>query len=174
MMMWRTISTIAAISLILPLDAYAAQLNPNTNNSFGQSTPTTSQLIAQNPDHRPFEYARKGRGDRMTRLLEQLDLTPEQSEQIETIRQQSQADTETLRQEFQQAHAQMRSLLAGNANSDELRQQHQQIQTLHQQLGNQRFETMLQVREILTPEQRSQMAELIQQHRGRRNFGDRF
>jgi Spy/CpxP family protein refolding chaperone len=68
----------------------------------------------------------------------------------------------------------MRSLLAENANPDELRQQHQQIQTLHQQLGNQRFETMLQVREILTPEQRSQMAELIQQHRGRRGFGARF
>lgn len=173
MMMWRTISTMAAISLILPLDVYAAQLNPNTNNSFGKSTPTTSKLIAQNPDHRPFEFARKGRGYRMERLME-LDLTPEQSEQIETIRQQSQADTEPLRQEFQQAHEQMRSLLAGNANSDELRQQHQQIQTLHQQLGNQHFETMLEVREILTPEQRSQMAELIQQHRGRRSFGDRF
>ena len=172
-MMWRTISTIAAISLILPLDVYAAQLHPNNNNSFGQSTPITSQLIAQNPDHRPFEFGRKGRGYRMERLME-LDLTPEQSEQIETIQQQSQADTEPLRQESQQAHAQMHSLLAENANSDELRQQHQQIQTLHQQLGNQRFETMLQVREILTPEQRSQMAELIQQHRGRRNFGDRF
>ncbi len=109
----------------------------------------------------------------MERLME-LDLTPEQSEQIETIRQQSQADTEPLRQEFQQAHEQMRSLLAGNANSDELRQQHQQIQTLHQQLGDRRFETMLEVREILTPEQRSSWAELIQQHHGRRGFGDRF
>ena len=173
MMMWRTISTIAAISLILPLDVYAAQLHPNTNNSFGQSTLTTSKLIAQNPDHRPCEFGRKGRGYRMERLRE-LDLTPEQSEQIETIQQQSQADTEPLRQEFQQAHAQMRSLLAGNANSDELRQQHQQIQTLHQQLGNQRFETMLQVREILTPEQRSSWGELIQKHRGRRSFSDRF
>lgn len=174
MMMWRTISTIAAISLILPLDVDAAQLHPNTNNSCGQSTLTTSKLIAQNPDHRPSEFARKGRGYRMERLWQQLDLTPEQSEQIETIQQQSQADTEPLRQEFQQAHAQMRSLLAGNANSDELRQQHQQIQTLHQQLGNQRFETMLQVREILTPEQRSSWAELSQKHHGRRGFRDRF
>ncbi|MGV2830689.1 Spy/CpxP family protein refolding chaperone [Myxosarcina sp. GI1(2024)] len=168
-MMWRTISTVAAISLILPLNVYAAQLNSNTNNT----TPTTNKLIAHDPDEQAFEFGRKGRGYRMQRLWEQLDLTPEQSTQIETIRQQSQADTEPLRQELYQARAQMRSLLAENADPDELRQQHQQIHTLHQQLGDRRFETMLEVREILTPEQRSQMSELIQQHRGRRGFGDR-
>ena len=75
-----------------------------------------------------------------------------------------------MREELQQARDQMRSLMVADTNSDELRQQHQQIQTLHQQLGTQRFETMLQVREVLTPEQRSQMAELMQQHRGRRGF----
>jgi Spy/CpxP family protein refolding chaperone len=110
----------------------------------------------------------------MERLFEQLDLTPEQSEQIDTIQQQSQADTESLRQELQQAHQQMRSLMAGNTNVDELRQQHQELQTLHQQLGDQRFETMLKVREVLTPDQRSQMSDLIQQHRGRRGFGGMF
>ena len=66
----------------------------------------------------------------------------------------------------------MRSLLANDASEEQLRQQHQNIQGLRQQLGNNRFETMLQVREILTPEQRTQMAELIEQKRGRRGYPD--
>ena len=66
----------------------------------------------------------------------------------------------------------MRSLLASNASEEQLRKQHQNIQGLRQQLGNNRFETMLQVREILTPEQRTQMAELMEQKRGRRGYPD--
>lgn len=40
------------------------------------------------------------------------------------------------------------------------------MQNLHQELGNNLFETMLEIREVLTPEQRTQMAELIEQRRG--------
>jgi Spy/CpxP family protein refolding chaperone len=40
------------------------------------------------------------------------------------------------------------------------------LQNLQQQASDRRFETMLQIREVLTPEQRNQMAELMQKHRG--------
>ena len=63
----------------------------------------------------------------------------------------------------------MRSLLTSNANPNQLRQQHQAMQDLRQQLGNSRFESMLEVREILTPEQRQKMADMMAQHRGKRD-----
>jgi Spy/CpxP family protein refolding chaperone len=57
----------------------------------------------------------------------------------------------------------MHSLLTSDASTDKLRQQHQQIQKLHQQLDDQHFETMLAVRQVLTPEQRQQLDKLMQQ-----------
>jgi len=62
----------------------------------------------------------------------------------------------------------MRSLMASDASSEQLREQHQKIRDLHQQMGDQRFETMLQIREVLTPEQRQQMQQLMEQNRPER------
>jgi len=53
-----------------------------------------------------------------------------------------------------------------------LRQQHQEVQGLRNQLDNQRFETMLETRQVLTPEQRTKMAELMEK-RGHHHGGDR-
>jgi len=53
-----------------------------------------------------------------------------------------------------------------------LRQQHQEVQGLRNQLDNQRFETMLEIRQVLTPEQRTKMAELMEK-RGHHHGGDR-
>ena len=169
-MMWRNILAAATISLVLPFGVSAAEFNSQSNNSlasrgFYSDRPITRELARQT-----FANNRNNRGDRMQKLLEQLDLSSEQSQQIETIQQQARTDAEPLREELQQAREQMRSLMVADTNSDELRQQYQQLQTLHQQLGTQRFETMLQVREVLTPEQRSQMTELMEQRRGRRGF----
>ncbi|VEP13046.1 P pilus assembly/Cpx signaling pathway, periplasmic inhibitor/zinc-resistance associated protein (fragment) [Hyella patelloides LEGE 07179] len=113
----------------------------------------------------------------MGTLLQQLDLTSEQSQQIEAIREQSRTENDTLYQEMQANRSQMRShraspwarsLFTDDASSEQLRQQHQKIPDLSQQLGDRRFEMMLQVREVLTPEQRTQMATLMSQYQGRR------
>lgn len=162
-MRWQTFSTVAAISLILPLSTYAAQLNPE------DSTKPNNTQIAQIFSRR----GGSGKGEGMKRLLEKLDLTPEQSAQIEAIHEQYHAANEQNYQQLQQAREEMRSLLAKDTNPNELRQQHQEIQSLRQQLGDSRFEVMLQVREILTSEQRQQMAELMAQHRGRRGHHHR-
>ncbi len=56
--------------------------------------------------------------------------------------------------------------MTGNASDDQLRQQHQEMQALRQQVETRRFETMLQIRKVLTPEQRAKAAQLMQEHRG--------
>ena len=104
----------------------------------------------------------------MGKLFEQLDLTPEQSQNIEAIQNQSKSDREALRSQMETQHQEMRSLLASDTSTEQLRQQHQQVEELHQQLGNNRFETMLRIREVLTTEQRAKIAELMEQHRGKR------
>ena len=159
-MMWRTLSTLAAISLILPLGTYAAQLQPENSKQ-----PENVQIAQM--------FSRKGRGyggGGIKKLTEKLDLTEEQSTQIEAIQEKYRAANEENYQQLEQAREEMRSLLSSDANPNQLRQQHQEMQSLRQQLGNNRFEAMLEVRDILTPEQRQKMADMMAQRRGRRGY----
>lgn len=60
-----------------------------------------------------------------------------------------------------------------NTSAEELRNQHEQVQELHQEMGNLRFESMLEMREVLTAEQREQFAELMQERPENRGPGSR-
>ena len=104
----------------------------------------------------------------MNKMLQQLDLSAEQSQRIETIKEEFKAKNVALDEEIKTNHQQGRLSLGSDASPEELRQQHQRVQALHQQLNNNRFEMMLQVREVLTPEQQDQLAELIEQKRNQR------
>lgn len=156
-MNWRTISIVAAAGLIIPMTAYAA-----TKPEFNTFEADSSQLIAQGPRG---EGEGRGSGDG-PRWLQELNLTPEQSERIRAIHQESKEGSQGLREQMKAAKEQMRNLMNSGASSDQLRQQHDQIQSLHQQLSDRRFETMLKINEVLTPEQRSQLAQLKEQRRG--------
>ncbi|NEP01642.1 MAG: Spy/CpxP family protein refolding chaperone [Symploca sp. SIO2E9] len=136
----------------------------STSGSFAlaQTKPAIPEITAQ----RPAPNGERPKFSQEPRWLQELDLSAEQSERIKAIRQQSRQEMESRYQEMQEAREQMQSLMAGNATREQLRQQHQQLQNIRQELGNQRFETMLDIREVLTPQQRAQMAELAQQHRG--------
>lgn len=159
------LSTVAAISLFLPVGAYAAQLHPQP------TTNNTTNTIAQTPDVPPAEENDMRTKKDPMKMFEQLNLSSEQSEQIQTIQDNARTEHENLHEQLRQAKDQLRSLLASSdATNDQLQQQHQQVQSLKQQLDNQKFETMLQIREVLTPEQRTQMAEEIQQHHERRSM----
>ncbi|HEY9767545.1 MAG TPA: Spy/CpxP family protein refolding chaperone [Coleofasciculaceae cyanobacterium] len=153
-MNWRTFSAVTAAMLIVPWGTYVARANPEISEEN-----LTMQLSQMKHDKR----GSRGRG--MERLMQQLNLTPEQSEQIKAIKEQSKTETQALMQQMQTSRQEMRSLLASDSSPEQLRDRHQAVQNLHQELGTNRFETMLEIREVLTPEQRTQMAELIEQRR---------
>ncbi len=105
----------------------------------------------------------------MLRFADQLGLSDAQRSEIEAIHSQAQTESEALRTQVQAAHEQMRSLMASDASDAELRQRHDQMQALQQQMGDRRFETMLAIRNVLTPAQRAQMQELQGSGMGRRS-----
>jgi periplasmic protein CpxP/Spy len=159
-MNWRIFLAVTGALLIFPLSTYAAESNQNQK---------TNQVQEQNSMTKIAQHSRHGKkGEGMQRVLQQLDLTPEQLQQIEVIQEKSKNQSQALHQQMQTQHDEMRSLLASDATPEQLQQQHQQAQDIHQQLDDNRFETMLQIREILTPEQRTQMAELMAQRPERR------
>jgi periplasmic protein CpxP/Spy len=99
------------------------------------------------------------------RMLKQLNLSTEQLQKLKAIRDRDLARMRELAQQSRQANTELRDLLAGSESNDVVRAKHNQALNLQQELRKQHFERMLAMREILTPQQRSQLKEIIQKER---------
>lgn len=100
-----------------------------------------------------------------------LNLSAEQQQEIQEIRDRTYADSDTQRQQLRENRDQMRSLRQSDASAEQLRQQRQNNQELSRALGDRRFETQLQIRDTLTPEQRAQLGQGQGRGRGGRGGG---
>ncbi|MEM8721181.1 MAG: Spy/CpxP family protein refolding chaperone [Cyanobacteria bacterium P01_G01_bin.39] len=158
---WKTLA-ISSILVILPFSVYAAKAQSNINQIQSTSPMEIAYRLGQ---------GRGKRGQRMEKLLQNLDLSDEQSQQVKAIQEQSATTAEDLREQIKAQRQEMQSLFASDANTDEIRSEFQAGQQLRQQLSTNRFEIMLQIREILTPEQREKAVELMEQRHQRRFEG---
>jgi periplasmic protein CpxP/Spy len=145
----RQISAIAVLMLTLGSTA-AATASP---------TPTEPQIIAQN--QRPN---RPGAG-KEGRLFEKLNLTADQKQKMQVIRDRYKDQISQRMQAVRQARQELETMISGTVNVSQIRDKHRQIMGLRQQLEEVRFESMLAMREVLTSEQRNQLSQLMQQRR---------
>lgn len=117
-----------------------------------------------------------GRG--MDRMLERLGASAEQRAQIERIAEQTREDMRARAETRRELHRKMADLFAqpsvDAAAAEALRQQ---LVAEHDQASQRRLQTMLAIGEVLTPEQRAQMAqwraERAEQMRSRMKSRDR-
>jgi|JI81BgreenRNA_FD_contig_111_519349_length_3664_multi_6_in_0_out_0_4 periplasmic protein CpxP/Spy len=137
--------------LMLSLGSTAAFAAPSPKQSHNQY----SDAIAQQQGAKP----QKGQDN----LFQQLNLTPEQKAKIESIRAQSKDQLTNQRKAFQQAQQELRTLMASNADPNQIRDKHNQVMAMKQQLDNLQFESRLAMRDVLTPEQRTQLDQLMKQ-----------
>jgi Spy/CpxP family protein refolding chaperone len=134
--------------LLLSVGGAVALANPN---------PLSPPTIAQNSG------AQKPRGHGQAKLMDQLNLTQEQKQKLKGIHAQYKDKISQRKQEVRQATKELRDLMAGNASVDDIRAKHKQLQDLRQDLEQVNFESMLATREVLTSEQRSRFAQLMEQ-----------
>ncbi|MFN4066703.1 MAG: Spy/CpxP family protein refolding chaperone [Thermosynechococcus sp.] len=114
----------------------------------------------------PSTFADPGYGGpRWGANLENLNLTPEQRQRLQAVRQQYQGQMEQTRNQLRTAKQELRQMMSGNASEDQIRSKHQQVRQLENQLASLRFESMLAMRGILTPQQRQALATQMQQRR---------
>lgn len=147
----RRVSALAV--LMLSLGSAVALVNPN---SLGL------QAIAQDT-----EDQREGRPDRgKAQLIQELNLTPDQTQRLQAIRDQDQDQISQRKQAARQARQELVDLMAGTASESQVREKYRQVEALKQQAEDARFDSLLAMREVLTPEQRRQFAERMQEHRG--------
>ncbi len=101
-------------------------------------------------------------------LVKELNLSPDQIQRLQQLRQNSQGKTKERRQALRTAKQELTQLLQSNASSDQIRQKRQQVQSLQKEVADSNFENTLAIREILTPEQRVKLQQLLQQRRQNR------
>jgi periplasmic protein CpxP/Spy len=160
----RSLLLAVAAAVLVPVGGVVLTQSILHTAAIAQSTPATG------------DQGTPARGDRGKRgwgekWQEQLNLSADQKAQIKQIRDQAKSDSQSLRQQMRTAFEKQQSLMAGNASDDQIRQQHREVQALRQQAADRRFDTMLKIRQILTPEQRAKAAQMRKEHRGRHHGG---
>jgi Spy/CpxP family protein refolding chaperone len=123
-----------------------------------------------NQDKLPDKLSERGNNADIPsgKVLKQLNLTTEQLQKLKEIRERDLTRIRELAQQSRQANKELRDLLASTESSDVIRTKHNQVLSIQQELQKQHFERMLAMREILTPQQRSQLNEVMQKNRPNR------
>ena len=132
---------------------------------------TTGPAIAQSTDisttsfdsnemllaNRLDDEFKKNRGE----LLDKLDLSATQKQQMKAIRDEYQPQLSSLMSQLRSAQETMKSLAQSNASRSQLESQYQTVSSLRNQFSDLKFEQMLEVREVLTVAQRREMVEFM-------------
>ncbi|MEZ2321727.1 MAG: Spy/CpxP family protein refolding chaperone [Microcoleus sp.] len=147
-MSMRRISTLALLMLTLG-SATAAIAVPN---------PLPAETIAQN--QRPNRT-----GGKEGAMFEKLNLSADQKQKMQAVRDRYKDQISQRMQAVRQARQELQTMMSGTATASQIRDKNTQISGLKKQLDDVRLESTLAMRDILTPAQRTQLAELMKQRR---------
>ena len=125
--------------------------------AIAKPTPVFDQSLVQNLGWQ------KGGVQGEFKLLEQLNLSTEQTQKLKAIYSQYKEEISQRKKTLRQTTKQLRTLMVSTASTEEIRAQYQQVEMVRQQLETASFESMLAMREVLTPAQRAQFAQLMEQ-----------
>jgi periplasmic protein CpxP/Spy len=104
----------------------------------------------------------------LNNLAKELNLSREQIQKLQQLRKNAQGKTKERRQTLQVAKQELNQLIQGNASTDQVRQKRQQVQSLQREIADTNFEQTLAIREILTPDQRVKLQQIMAQRRQNR------
>lgn len=107
------------------------------------------------------------------RLLEKLNLTDFQREQIRGIQAKYAENIQQNHQDLHNAYEELRTMMIDDTSDELIRNKYQDIMNMRLRSSDLRFETMLEVRNVLTIEQRQELADLMEQRRAHHGRGMR-
>lgn len=120
------------------------------------------ETIAQVPD-RPMRD-RPGRGD--GGLMRELNLSADQMTKIQQIRSRYREELSNDRNAARQAQQELRTLMAGTATDAQIQTKYRQVKALRAKIAEAQFNSMLEIRNVLSVEQRQKFAERMDKRRG--------
>jgi protein CpxP len=149
-MLLRRLSTVAILMLSLSSTAAIA-------------IPQLPQTITQAPQP-PGPPMQDG-----GQLFDKLNLTADQKQKMQAIRNQYKDKITQHRESIVKANQELTNMMNGNSSDTQLREKHRQVVAQAQQMADLQFDMMLAMRQILTPEQRRQLAQMMQERRNNTN-----
>ena len=144
---WCCLLSIAAATFIIYISPAVAAFKQNNSGSF------TNITIAELPTSIKQQQA--------STVLQQLDLTTEQQEQIKKIHYKYKQQIQKKSNSLAVLQRQLSDLMVSTKPTHLIRAKNQQLVNLRREIGQLRFESMLATREILTPEQRQKFRDII-------------
>ncbi|EKQ68997.1 hypothetical protein OsccyDRAFT_1600 [Leptolyngbyaceae cyanobacterium JSC-12] len=135
----------------------------------GGTVTLTDAIVLADSAQIPLRLTQSQRRPARADWLRELNLSQEQVQKIQEIRNRYEGRLTEQRQAVRQAQQELKQLMAGNASAEQLRPKFDQLQALKQKLSDTRMESMLAIREVLTSEQRQQLSQIIKQRGGKRD-----
>lgn len=125
-------------------------------------------------DREGREFDKKGWEEKVNQMYDKLDLSEEQRQALKEHKQGHREEMKSLKSEIQaKREALQAEMQKGDFSADKVKAINDELKTLQNKMSDQRLEGILEVREILTPEQFSKFNELKESHHDqRKNDGD--
>jgi protein CpxP len=129
----------------------------------------------QDGDRPGFGGPHGGRGGELHAIFAQLDLSADQKAQLKSLRQAKEGQNHQLRHDMKEARRAFAQGMMGNGSDDAMRALHKALQEKREQIATIAFEELLDVRRILTPDQRAKFGQLYIEfkHHERDDRGER-
>ena len=151
--------SMGAIAVILPHHASALETITLNNNN---DSPTLNERNQRNVNFIADRYRSK------KEIMSNLGLDESQKTKMKEIKSKYKTQVDYIRQQMTSERQKLAQMMQSSNSSSELRSQHQKVVNLGKQMHNLRFEIMLEMREILTTEQRQKWAESMVELRAKR------
>lgn len=149
-----TLLTFASVGRAIALDANTIDLEASLLNE-------TIELAQAREGNQRWGNNKGGQ----SRLIQELNLTQEQQQQMQQIKNRYEPQMSSLRQQIRTERQTLQTMMNNNESADAIRAQNETISNLTQQMRNVGFETMLEMREVLTPQQRDQLTQMMNERR---------
>lgn len=111
------------------------------------------------------KHGRHGKGHRMMKHLEALDLSEDQKTKLGEIREHSKEKKQVIKKKVRAAREQLQKAFFEDRSESELKSLREVVKSARSEMGDHRFEKILAIRKILTPEQRKKFHELRADHK---------
>lgn len=160
--MVRRAAIIAASAIVVLVGSAAAYRASTQANRPDPSLAPMDQVLAQNPGD-PAN-GRPVRPDGM-RGLRDLNLSADQMQKIKQIRDRYSQQMRSDRDQLRQAQQELSTLMGGNATDEQIRSKYAQVKDLRIKVADAQFSSMLEMRDVLTAEQRQKFAQQMQRRR---------
>lgn len=126
-------------------------------------TPDFAQARGPQSEGGERQHHRRGKG-----FMKKLDLSEEQRSKVKEIRQAGKAKRQELRAKVNEAQEAFQAAQKSDASRSEILSKFDELSALKAQMGRLRIEGMLDIREILTPEQRAKAQSALEKRREKR------